>query len=207
MKNKLAILFIFVFIFSIFSRVVSADILLPGEKPVNWCYEISNINDYPNYVFIFNHEYRGPKVVNQGDCFNFYKFGSNGIYAIPKADFNEGELNIESFGETEPSLIKSNIQLDDIGPLKENDPLQAVVVTLRIQSLSGDIFDIQKSKVTYTYTDGMSEEKVFQSQEIMPKPSRTAVFPWWFARFWYVILPMLAIVLTGVVLLARRLKK
>jgi len=182
--------------------------MIPGTKSVNWCYEISNINDYTNYVFVFNEErVTGHEVINQGDCFSFYKIGLTSIYAIPKTEFNESELNREFFEENNPKLIKSNIQLNAFGSVQENDPLQKAVITLDVQSLSENSFDIQKSKVTYTYTDGTSEEKVFQSQGTMPEPSKTAILPWWFAKFWYVILPIVAIALIGIILLIRRLKK
>ena len=208
MRNKLIILFAFVLVFSVFPQAVSADLIIPGTKSVNWCYEISNINDYTDYVFVFNEErVTGHRVINQGDCFSFYKNGLISIYAIQKTEFNESELNREFFKENNPKLIKSNIQLNAFGSVQENDPLQKAVITLDILSLSENSFDIQKSKVTYTYTDGTSEEKVFQSQGTMPEPSKTAILPWWFAKFWYVILPIVAIALIGIILLIRRLKK
>ena len=208
MTNKLIILIAFVLVFSVFPQAVSADLIIPGTKSVNWCYEISNINDYSDYVFVSNEErVTGHKVINQGDCFGFYKNGLTSIYSIPKSEFNVSELNREFFEGNNPKLIKSNIQLNAFGSVQENDPLQKVVITLDIQSLSENNFNIQKSKVTYTYTDGTTEEKVFQSQEIMPEPSKTAILPWWFAKFWHIILPIVALVLIGIVLLIRRLKK
>ena len=208
MRNKFIILFVFALIFSVFSQVVSADVIIPGTKSVDWCYEISNIDDYPDYVFVFNEErVTSHGIINQGDCFAFYKNGLTSVYAIPETEFNEVELNREFFEENNPILIKSNIQLNAFGSVQENDPLQKAVITLDIESLSKSSFDVQKSKVTYTYTDGTSEEEVFQSQEIMPEPSKTAIMPWRFAKFWYIILPILAIILIGIILLIRRLKK
>jgi len=218
MRNKLIILFAFVFVFSVFPQAVSADVIIPGEKSVSWCYEISNINDYSDYVFVFNPYLVGfghggdlDVVINKEDCFNFYRVAS--IYAIQKTEFNESELNSEFFKENNPKLIKSDIDLFGFFPVQENDPLQKVVITLNILSLSENNFDIQKFKVTYTYTDGTSEEKVFQSQETMPEPSKTAILQMfslplsWFAIFWYVILPIVAILLISIILLLRRLKK
>ncbi len=220
MTNKLIILFAFVLVFSVFPQAVSADLIMPGTKPVSWCYEISNINDYPDYVFVFNEERLAAHgIINQGDCFSFYKIGLTSIYAISKTEFVESglnkeltnkelsEFNREFFQENNTRLIKSNIQLNAFGSVQENDPLEKAVITLDIQSLSENDFNIQKSKITYTYTDKTSEEKVFQSQEVTPKPSEIAISPWWFAKFWYIILPIVAIVLIGIILLARRLKK
>lgn len=198
----------FLLIFFIFPQTVSADSIVLGTKSVDWCYEISNMNNYPDYVFICNEErVARHEIINQGDCFNFYKFGLPSIYAIKKSKFNENELNEEFFEENNPKLIKSDLQLDAFGPVQENDPLQKAVITLDILSLNKSNFDVQKSKVIYTYTDGTSEEKIFQSQNIMPKPSKTAVLPWWFTKFWYTILPIIAIILISIILLLKRLKR
>ena len=206
MGNKLIILFAFVFVFSIFPQAMSADLIIPGTKSVNWCYEISNINDYPDYVFVFK-GVTDYGIINQRDCFNFYKNGLASIYAIQKTEFDKNELNREFFKRNSSKLIKSNIQLNAFGLVQKDDPLQKVVITLDILSLSKNNFDIQKSKVTYTYADGTSEEKVFQSQETMPKQSKITTLPWQFAKFWYVILPIVAIVLINIIFLIRRLKK
>lgn len=206
MAKKSVILFVLTAFF-VFSSVVSADVIVPGEKYVPWCYEISNINSYPDYVFVFNEErVTGPKVINQGDCFDFYKIGLTSIYAIKKSEFNEGELNKEFFKKGSPKLIKSNLQLSAFASVKENDPLENIVITLDITSLSQSKFDVKKSKITYTYNDGTSEVKVFQTQDI-PNPSRNAVLPWWFAKFWYIILPIAAVLLIGIILLIRRLRR
>lgn len=209
MTNKLitlsALLLVLLFVFP---QTVSADVIEPGTKSVSWCYEISNVNDYPDYVFVYNEErVTGHGIIHQGDCFSFYKIGLTSIYAIKKTEFNENELNREFFSKNNPKLIKSNLQLNAFGSVQENDPLQKAVITLDIVSLTENNINIQKSKVIYTYTDGTSEEKVFQTQDITPESSRTAISPWWFAKFWYVVLPIVAILLIGLVLLLRRLKK
>lgn len=280
MRNKLIILFAFVLVFSVFPQAVSADLIMPGTKSISWCYKISNIDNYPDYVF-FLHGYPLAEGVplKQGECINFYKFASPHIYAIKNNDLmgmdlelklaeirskiEQEELNgameikgqeliskikagtilltleeikevylistsLEEFYQKDylireyallkirddefmnffgGNLVKSNLQISAFGLVQENDPLQKAVIILNIASLTENNLNIQKSKVTYTYTDGTSEEKVFQSQEIMPKPSKTAILPWWFAKFWYVILPIVAIILIGIILLLRRLKK
>lgn len=205
---RLNILSMFLLASFVFPQIVSADLIIPGRKYIPWCYEISNISAYPEYVFVFNERVvTGHQIINQGDCFNFYKMGITDIYAIKKTDFNENELNEEFFKENNPKLIKSDLQPRPFSPVQENDPLQKAVITLDITSLSKSSFSLQKSKVTYTYADGTSEEKAFQSQDVMPELSKAAVLPWWFAKFWYVALPVIAIALIGIILLARRLKK
>lgn len=201
MKYKIIILLTL----ALFCQAVSADVIIPGTKSVDWCYEISNINDYPDYVLVFHDERaKDYGMINQGDCFSFYKIGLTRIYAIKKAEFNEGELNRDFFEENNSKLIRSNIQLNAFSPVQENDPLQKAAITLDIQSLSENNFEIKKSKITYTYTDGTTEEKVFQSQEVIPDRSKIAILPWWFARFWHIILPIAAIAIIGIIIFIRK---
>jgi hypothetical protein len=214
MKNRFIVLFALVIAFSILSQAVSADTISPGMRMLNWCYEIANINDYPDYVFVYNDErVTGHGIVGQGDCFQFYKLGLTTIYAINKSEFNDSELNREFFEGNNPKLIKSDLQLEGFGAVQESDPLKEMVITLNIVSLNHDYLDIQKSKLTYIYSDGAKEEKYFPNQtqkviryDTVPERSRTPSSSFWFAKFWYVALPIVAIVIIGIVLL-RRLKR
>ncbi|MBN1331259.1 hypothetical protein JW978_00020 [Candidatus Dojkabacteria bacterium] len=208
MRKNLILLFIIASTSLLFSQKAHADLIVPGTKSVDWCYEISNIDDYPNYVFVYNEERVSDfGVINQGDCFIFYKIGLAGIYAIPKADFDESELDEDFFAENNPKLIRSNIQLDPYGSVQWDDPLDKVVITLEILSLDPTSLDIQKSNVTYSYLDGTSEEKPFQSQDAIPEPSRSNFLPGWFMDSWFIILPVTAIIGIGAVLLIRKYKK
>ena len=216
MKNKLIFLFTFVLMLHTFPQSARADVIFSGTKGIDWCYQISNTPSYPNYSFILYGHLLAPQIIKEGDCLHFYKFGLGEIYAIRKTDFKEtqvleefskaGESGDEFFKINESKLIKSNIQLKAFAPVQENDPLQKVVITLDIKSLNKDTFNIQKSKINYTYTDGTTEEKVFQTQGVVPAASRRAIVPWWFAKFWYIILPILALIVIGTILLGRSKK-
>lgn len=201
-------------ILTLLSSIIYADVIVPGKKTITWCYEISNMNDYPNYTFLL-HGQPGVKykIIEPGECFSFYKFSTVSIYVVKKAEFNEDELKGKNYTETEnyfinnPKVISSDLQLRSYGAVEENYPLEKVVITLNIVSLTENGLDIQKSKITYTYRDGTSEEKIFQVQDVIPEPSRKAILPWWFVKFWYIILPILAAVTIAILLLLRKLRK
>ena len=89
--------------------------------------------------------------------------------------------------------------------MDENDPLEKVVTTLQINSMSGNELDIQKSEITFTYNDGTSEVETFQSQDITPEPSKKAIIPFWIAQFWFIV-PILAAIIIAAILLSRRKK-
>ena len=103
---------------------------------------------------------------------------------------------------------ESNINIDSTyGPISPNDPLESVKVILEIISLEESNFNIQKSKVIYSYKDGTSEEKSVYSQDILPKPSKTAILPYWFEAFWFIWIPIIAILLISLILFSRRKRK
>lgn len=216
MSNKITILSTII-ILALFTQIVSADLIDIGEKGVSWRYEISNIGDYPDYVFMYYEERSfGHGIINPGDRFYFYKNSLASICTIKKTEFNEEEFNaledrnyteVKDYFTNNPDLIKSGIQLRAYGLVQQNDPLEKAVITLDIVSLTETNLDIQKSKITYTYEDGTSEEKVFQNQDVFPEPSKQAILPWWFAEFWYVTLPATAIAIIGAILLLRKLRK
>lgn len=217
MKTKpIILLTLTLIILTIIPSIVYADVIIPGTKSISWCYEISNMEDYPDYVFLLHGKpMMDYKIVEPDECFSFYKFTTVSIYAVEKSKFNENELKEKNYTEIEnyftnnPNVIPSDIQLGSYSyrTVKENDPLEKAVTTLQIISLTGNNLHVQKSKITYTYTDGTFEEKPFQVQDVIPEPSKKAIIPWWFAEFWYIILPVLAAAIIAAILLSRRLKK
>jgi len=217
MKELIKLMLLFAVICSFVflnANTVLADLIVPGTKSIDFCYTISNINDYPNYVFLL-HGIPSPsyEIIDSGQCFSFYKLSMTSLYAIQKTNFNEQELkggnytDIRNYFENDPRVIHSNIQLNSYGAVPENDPLNKVVTVLKIVSLNENNLVIQKSKIIYTYTDGTSEEKTFQSQDVVPEPSRKAILPWWFTELWYIVLPVIALIAIISILLLRRSRK
>ena len=104
-------------------------------------------------------------------------------------------------------VLKSNIKLGSYPLPNSNDPLNKVVTFIDIKELNENNFVIEQSKIVFTYEDGTSEEKNFISQDVRPEPSRKAILPWWFAEFWFVILPLLALIIIISVLIKNKLRK
>jgi hypothetical protein len=200
--------------------IVSADILEPGMKEIDYCFQVENIKDYSEYVFLsyFQEPVGGHKVINQGDCVSFYKFSNPTIYAIKKGDFNENEIGStdeqeKNYFQNNKKLIASGLSIKSIGSVKENDPRQKVVDVYKIESLDSTSLKIIPLKVIYTYTDGTSEEKIYQSQPNStetpkrPEPSKKTSLPYWFSIIWYIVLPLVALVIIIAILIYRRTKK
>ncbi|MCX6811470.1 MAG: hypothetical protein NT039_02140 [Candidatus Berkelbacteria bacterium] len=200
--------------------IVSADILEPGMKEIDYCFQVENIKDYSEYVFLsyFQEPVGGHKVINQGDCVSFYKFSNPTIYAIKKGDFNENEIGStdeqeKNYFQNNKKLIASGLSIKSIGSVKENDPRQKVVDVYKIESLDSALLKIFPLKVIYTYTDGTSEEKIYQSQPNStetpkrPEPSKKTFLPYWFSIIWYIVLPLIALIIIIAILIYRRTKK
>jgi hypothetical protein len=170
-NNKTVTLFVLVLILALSSPNAAADMIPAGYKTVNSCYEISNINNYSDYVFL---RYEMPltslQIINPGDCFNFYKYNKVYIYAIKISDFNAEILHatqkdVSSLPRPDiknsiekSQAISSNVILRDYEIVPENDPLEKVVTVLEIVSINENGFEIRRSKMIRTYTDGKSME-------------------------------------------------
>jgi len=212
MTNKLIILFGLILL--VVPSLVSADIIPVGYKGVGYCFEVSNIEDYQDYTFIayFQEPMGGHKVIAEDDCVSFYKFSNPTIYAIKNSDFNEEDIgseyeNEKSYFNSNLNLLSSDIEIKSISTIPENDPRNKIIDVLEITSLSENNFALTKSKVVYTYTDTTTEEKTYTDQNVRPEASRQPILPWWFAKLWYIIIPLIAVLIFVAILLIRKFRK
>ena len=100
-------------------------------KEVKIYYQVSNIQNYPDYVFLI-HGNPSPslEIINSNE-FTFYKFSTVSIYAISKTNFNENELKnmnesqAQNFLKTDSNIIKSNLTLHESSKtVNINNPLK-----------------------------------------------------------------------------------
>ncbi len=212
MKNKWIILLgLMMFVAPI---MASADFVMPGEKQIDYCFQISNLGDYPAYSFVayFQDPMGGHEIINKNECVSFYKFSSPKIYAIKSANLIGVTIPTEnvaekSFFATNKYLIASDLKIQSTSFVAVNDPLEKIVDVFKIVSLSAGTFVMEKEKAIYTYADGTTEEKTYVDQNVMPERTKTALLPWWFEKFWFVIVPIAALAVIIVVLVIRRLRK
>jgi hypothetical protein len=95
MKNKLLVLFS---LCMIILPIVSADVISPGFHGIPVYNNITNIRDFPDYVFVSGGEI-GPEMCpmkiidNNGMIDPYYKFCGVFVYAIPKDKFDVEIIN------------------------------------------------------------------------------------------------------------------
>ena len=195
---------------------ISADIIMPGTKSSTYRYEIENMNEYSDYVFIRCDLYAPwgePVLLTIGESFSFYKLSTPSIFAVKEEDFNESDLQKDineqwEYFEDNPKVIQSNIELEPVFTnLPANEPLESSYIYLEIISIDDASLQIKKDRVVYTYNDGTSEEKYFNSQDTMPERSKKALLPFWFESFWYFWIPLIAIICILIILFVRKRDK
>jgi hypothetical protein len=205
MKKYILCIAFFLSFFILVSQV-SADIIMPGEKTISYCFEISNVNEFPSYYFITGYDFTKPaagyvipEIIEQGGCYHFYKYARPTIYAIKDAELNRSlfkdgillyEYNDVFYNIT--NLIPSGITLQYRSTFPENNPLKGMVDILTITTVNDEQLTIMKDNVIYTYVDGSTEMKRYSDQDIRPEPSRKALLPVW----WPQLLIALAITIT-----------
>lgn len=185
---------------------IYADVIDPNQTEVPVYYIITNINDYPNYVFLLHGNPSPSFMVLNSSEFNFYKLSIASIYAVEKSNYNQTEL--ENFNDTEldnyfeenTNVIPSDLQLKgDINDINGSYSLEKVVVELEITSLNQTNLVIKKTRAKFIYSDGITKTADFQDQNTTPSPDTFDKMD-----FWYFIIPLLAIIAIISILLYRR---
>lgn len=170
-------LIVFLIINLLFIPSAFADVIQPGEKDINFDYQLTNIQDYPDYVFILHGMPSPTMEILSSSEFSFYKLSTCSIYAIKKTDFNKinmskmNDTEIETFLMNDSRVARSNLELEgQYGSVTIDNPLESALVLLSINSIQGNNLEIQKNKIVYGYSDGQKTEKAFQNQNQTPEP-------------------------------------
>ncbi|HIK07964.1 MAG TPA: hypothetical protein IGS40_25300 [Trichormus sp. M33_DOE_039] len=180
-----------------------ADVLPPGESPVSYCFQLANLNKYPNYLLIAHIKSQNPsvptynRILKQDKCLelNGYREYSD-IYAIKKSQVKSQDIIKSKEGEsiknlnskksllipTKKSIYSQRLLPDRYGVKQVNDILEIVAIAPKS-------FDLKYKEVIYTFQQGNSEKKTYQTQDKRPLPSVGTKF-----NFLNLIIPSLSIV-------------
>jgi len=190
MKNKIIAVIIFVFLVL---PVISADPLDVRYKGININNQITNIQDFPDYVFVVYGKMENMcpiKVVKEnGEIGYYYKFCNPSVYAIPKENFNE--LN-------ENYILK--MQQDYRNFTGEE-------VLVYITSIGGKevIKNIQTSTnvpEASTITE-INNSYIIDINKVLTKPNNT-ITPKNNLIYFYILIPLIALILIVFIIYKRR---
>lgn len=165
--------------------VAWADVLPPGESPVNYCFQITNLDKYPNYFLIAYIKSQNPnlptynRILQSGKCLglNGYREYSD-IYAIKKAllksqdivKSEEGEA-IKDLNSKKALLIPAKTSITSLRLLPDKYGIKEVADVLEIVAIAPKSLDLRYKEVVYTSKEGNSETKAYQVQDTRPLPS------------------------------------
>jgi len=182
---------------------VTADLigLKYGEKDINLNYSIDNLMEYNDYVFLLYSVITGHQNFNSNQPLSFYKFSRPKVYAIETEEFLTykskcNESMWHDFFKNNPSIISSIDELDSYITVQENDPLKSADIFLKISYIDEkqNRLGVDRNMVKYTYNDGTYEELPISTRYGLPKPSKTALLPYWFESLWFVWIPVFSLI-------------
>jgi hypothetical protein len=193
--------------------VAWADVLPPGESPVNYCFQIANLDKYPNYLLIAHIKSQNPnlptsnRILQSGKCFglNGYREYSD-IYAIKKSllksqdivKSEEGE-SIKDLNSKKALLIPAKNSIISLRLLPDRYGIKEVADVLEIVAIAPKSLDLRYKEVVYTSKQGNSETKAYQVQDTRPLPSFSKKL-----NLFNLIIP--GISLTGMMMVYQKLK-
>lgn len=156
------------------SLCASADVPVEGMKQANYNYVISNIKDYPDYVFLTSSAIWGWKyasIINSTGTFGGgYKLDSYEVHAIKASDFDQAKFfaardeydqeiaDCTDYCRDNPKIVSSNLTLPKATSLKDIIPLEKIEVDLRIDAITDQVLRISKTKMLYYYENGTVQE-------------------------------------------------
>ena len=211
MKSKISLLIIIVLILAFNISSAYADVIEPGKKEIKLSYQISNINNFPMYVFLLHGSPSPPYEILNTSEFSFYKLSTASIYTVKRSVFNMDILNqnnqsaVVDYFNNNSNVIHSNLELEgSYGTVDTNNQLDGALIVLKIVAVNDTALEIKKSKIIFSFTDGSTQEKTFEADNNTPVPSKTKDGTIIF-YLWYLLLPLMsAIAIIGIFLYRRR---
>jgi len=186
MENKLFFGIIFLILVL---PLVSADAIEPGYHGIRINNQITNINDFPNYVFVSYSTLGGmPRSIDiigkDGKLKAYYKFDLVSVYAIPKSEFNESYIN----------YLNSNVTANgDLFKIYFNSP--------QIKKVIANVV----SYTTVSYIDPtteISDSYTIDLNKILTKPTKEETNK--NLIYVYILIPIIVLVIIIFIIIKRR---
>jgi hypothetical protein len=184
LPNLLKILVLTVLLAFINSPFVLADVLVPGQSPVEYCFQIINVNKYPNYLFVasigvpWKHDSRDNRIIRQRKCLGLEYVQEADIFAIKKSQVKSNDIITDKEGEKLKSLnshkftlIPTTKKIHNLRTLPSEYGVKKVVDSLEIVAIQPKSLDLRFKEVVFTFNQGKSETKAYQTQDKRPLPS------------------------------------
>ncbi len=161
-------LVLIVLLFSL--TLVSADMITPGEKTISIENKITNIHDFPEYIFVSTgrlgdvgkyNEMCGLELVGDDGVIlgGGYKFCSFSVYAVKEQEFNEEILNSGNVNEINNYLdlyateVVQNVRFSESASLSDTRELilNSYSIKLEEPSIEPNNIEIERNYLVYFY--------------------------------------------------------
>jgi len=153
---------------------VLADVKVEGWRDQSYDYLISNMNDFPGYVFLTSSAIWGwdyASLINSTGSFGGgYKLDGFIVHAMETSDFDRDKffsqrdqydqeiVNCTKYCQDNPRIVSANLTLPKSISVEERIPLSKIEVYLNVDSISDQALNISKTKMLYYYENGTIQE-------------------------------------------------
>lgn len=185
LKSVIRLVLLATLVTSILLPTAWADVLVPEESRIDYCFQIANLNKYSNYLLIAHIQSQNGniptynRIIKQGKCIdlNRYREFSN-IYAIKKSQVKPQEIIADKEGEAlknfnakKKQLISSQNPIHSPRTFPDKYKLKQITDVLEIVSINSKSLNLKYKEAIYTSKQGTSQKKTYQRQDERPLPS------------------------------------
>ncbi|MEO1432719.1 MAG: hypothetical protein AAFV71_27340 [Cyanobacteria bacterium J06633_8] len=177
--------------------LAEADVVTPGMSRVSYCFKITNIDKYPDYLFMVVEKSENPgippwnKFLKSGECYNLGGYRVYGeVYALKKSDVDLKEdiigdfQRLKDFESKKTKLIPATRKINPIRRMKDVYQIDKVARGYEISDINNRYLSLRTSSITYIYKNNKSETKAVLDEEKLPLPSiKNTAFLWYLPIF------------------------
>lgn len=201
-----------------------SDVLPDGKKKISFSFIVTNIVDYPDYVFLaypVNQSGGKPRIeyreLKQDKSLGLAcRFGNPVIYAIKKDLFNPADLDVSGIKDEKSQLDKldsfftgnknliPSIKITCSTYAERDAKYHYVQDEYRIENIKSDTLVLMQGKTIYKDRNGNiidTEENIFKPEGDLLPPAKK------YATYLYFVLPVLAFVAVVSIVVIRKMKK
>ncbi|MDI3286124.1 MYXO-CTERM sorting domain-containing protein [Polyangium sp. 15x6] len=171
------------------SREARADLVDPGEKRVDYTFELENASSFPEYVFLahpYTTSFGAPMPelgVLGGLPLMVGKYVQPVVYAMKRSDFEASSLRklegaaLEMFFAEGKGLVSSGLTIRPQHFVPDRWPVKGIHDVVRVEKLEAGVFVARLAKVVYSMDDGKSVTVDYPADGKRPDPPGVASAP------------------------------
>ncbi|MBV6626518.1 MAG: hypothetical protein KI793_26865 [Rivularia sp. (in: Bacteria)] len=196
-QSLISILFLGILLTLFESSLVKADVITPGMSRVSYCFKITNIDKYPDYLFMVVEKSDGPRMtprnrlLKSDECHNLGGYRVYGeVYALKKSDVDLkkdiiGEFErLKDFESKKDKLIPATRRINPIKRMKDIYQIDKVAMGYEVSEINNRYLNLNNSSITYFYKNNKSETKAYLQGDKLPLPaSKNTAFLWYVPVF------------------------